>query len=102
MEKLRQEDRNKLSRILYNNWDNVFGYLVGSSKDEDDVQYNETSKFYSDIDIIRNRYIVDGKSAIGIFTLDLSKPVDVEIHTDDEYEIKRFNEVMEEFVISES
>ncbi len=58
---------------------------------------NEASKFISDIDVIRDRYIIDGKSAIGIFTLDLSKPVDVEIHSDDPYEIKRFNDIMSEF-----
>lgn len=59
---------------------------------------NETSKFTSDIDAIRDRYIVDAKSTIGIFTLDLSKPIDVQIHSDDPYEIKRFNDIMSEFV----
>lgn len=59
---------------------------------------NETSKFLSDIDAIRDRYIVDAKSTIGIFTLDLSKPIDVQIHSDDPYEIKRFNDIMSEFV----
>ncbi len=58
---------------------------------------NEASKFISDIDVIRDRYIIDGKSAIGIFTIDLSKPVDVVIHSDDPYEIKRFNDIMSEF-----
>lgn len=58
---------------------------------------NEASKFISNIDVIRDRYVIDGKSAIGIFTLDLSKPVDVEIHSDDSYEIKRFNDIMNEF-----
>jgi phosphotransferase system HPr-like phosphotransfer protein len=58
---------------------------------------NESSKFFSDIDVIRDRYVIDGKSAIGIFTLDLSKPIDVEIHSDDPYEIKRFNDIMNEF-----
>ncbi len=58
---------------------------------------NEASKFISYIDVIRDRYIIDGKSAIGIFTIDLSKPVDVEIHSDDPYEIKRFNDIMSEF-----
>ncbi len=62
---------------------------------------DEVSNFVSDVDVIRDRYIIDGKSTIGIFTLDLSKPVDVEIHSDDEYEIKRFNEIMEEFVVHE-
>lgn len=59
---------------------------------------NEASKFTSDIDVIRDRYVIDGKSTIGIFTLDLSKPVDVEIHSDDPYEIKRFNDIMSEFM----
>lgn len=49
--------------------------------------------------IIRNKYIVDGKSILGIFTLDLRQPVDVEIHSDNEEEIRTFNEVMEEFRI---
>ncbi len=59
---------------------------------------NEVSKFISDIDAIRDRYIIDAKSAIGIFTLDLSKPIDVQIHSEDPYEIKRFNNIMEDFI----
>ena len=55
-------------------------------------------KFESDIDLVKGRYIIDAKSTIGIFTLDLSSPVDVVIHSDDEDEIRRFNEVMEEFI----
>ena len=54
-------------------------------------------KFESDIDLIKGRYIIDAKSTIGIFTLDLSSPVDVVIHSDDEDEIRRFNEVMEKY-----
>lgn len=58
---------------------------------------DEVIRFESDIDILRGRYILDAKSALGIFTIDLSFPVEVEIHSDDEGEIKRFYEVMEEF-----
>ncbi len=57
----------------------------------------EVIKFECDIDLLRDRYILDAKSTLGIFTIDLSKPVDVEIHSDDEEEIRRFNEAMEEF-----
>lgn len=57
---------------------------------------SEISKFESDIDLVKGRYVIDAKSTIGIFTLDLSMPVDVVIHSDNEDEIKRFNEVMEE------
>ena len=30
-----------------------------------------------------DRYVVDAKSILGIFSLDLSKPIDVEIHADE-------------------
>ena len=59
---------------------------------------SEVVKFESDIDLVKGRYIIDAKSTIGIFTLDLSAPVDVIIHSDNEDEIKRFNEVMEAFI----
>ena len=36
-----------------------------------------------DIELRSERYIVDAKSLLGIFSLDLSKPVTVEIHSDD-------------------
>ena len=58
---------------------------------------NEVSKFESDIDIISGRYICDAKSLLAVFSYDLSKPVNIEIHSDNEEEIKIFNEVMEEF-----
>ena len=59
---------------------------------------SEVVKFESDIDLIKGRYIIDAKSTIGIFTLDLSSPVDVIIHSDNDEEIRRFNEVMEAFI----
>ena len=58
---------------------------------------SEVVKFESDIVLVKGRYIIDAKSTIGIFTLDLSSPVDVIIHSDNEDEIKRFNEVMEKY-----
>ena len=35
-----------------------------------------------DIELRSERYVVDAKSLLGIFSLDLSKPVTVEIHSD--------------------
>ena len=55
------------------------------------------NKFNSDIDVMRNRYVIDAKSTLGIFTIDLSEPVKVRLNSDDCAEITRFNEVMEEF-----
>lgn len=56
---------------------------------------NEICKFESDIDLVKGRYVVDAKSTMGIFTLDLSVPIDVVLHGEEE--IERFIEVMKEF-----
>ena len=53
--------------------------------------------FDCDIDILVGRYVIDAKSIMGIFSIDLSKKLLIEIHSDDEEEIRRFNEMMEEF-----
>ena len=53
--------------------------------------------FECDIDILVGRYVIDAKSIMGIFSIDLSKKLLIEIHSDDEEEIRRFNEMMEEF-----
>lgn len=58
---------------------------------------NVVNTFNDDIDVIKGRYIIDGKSLMGLFTLDLSKPVDVVLWSDDRNDIERFNEVMKEF-----
>ena len=43
---------------------------------------NTVNKYSFDIDLISGRYIVDAKSIMGIFSLDLAKPIKVEIHGD--------------------
>lgn len=35
-----------------------------------------------DIDLTSGRYVVDAKSIMGIFSLDLSKPIEINIHSD--------------------
>lgn len=44
---------------------------------------NAVTKYDYEIDLISGRYVVDAKSIMGIFSLDLSKPIEVEIHSDD-------------------
>lgn len=36
-----------------------------------------------DVDIVSGRYAIDAKSIMGIFSLDLSKPIAVEVQSDD-------------------
>ena len=43
---------------------------------------NEISKFDFDFDLVSGRYVIDAKSIMGIFSLDLSKPIDLNIHAE--------------------
>ena len=45
---------------------------------------NDLTKFDDDFDLVSGRYVIDAKSIMGIFSLDLSKPIDLNIHADDE------------------
>lgn len=44
---------------------------------------NIVSKYDFDVDLISGRYAIDAKSIMGIFSLDMSKPIKLEAHTDD-------------------
>ena len=41
------------------------------------------NEYAYDIDLASGRYVVDAKSIMGIFSLDLTAPLDVHIHNDD-------------------
>lgn len=53
---------------------------------------NEISKFDVDFDLVSGRYVIDAKSIMGIFSLDLSKPIDLNIHAD----AKSLEEILEQ------
>ena len=44
---------------------------------------NEITKFDYDFDLVSGRYVIDAKSIMGIFSLDLSKPIELNIHASD-------------------
>ncbi|RZT02648.1 HPr family phosphocarrier protein [Cuneatibacter caecimuris] len=44
---------------------------------------NDLTKFDSDFDLVSGRYVIDAKSIMGIFSLDLSKPIELNIHAED-------------------
>lgn len=44
---------------------------------------NDVAKFDCDFDLISGRYVIDAKSIMGIFSLDLSKDIDLSIHSED-------------------
>ena len=45
---------------------------------------NEINRFEAEFDLVSGRYVIDAKSIMGIFSLDISKPIDLIIHTDGE------------------
>ena len=61
----------KTVRVCLDSIDKVKGFV------------NDISRFNTDFDLISGRYVIDAKSIMGIFSLDLSKPITLNAHTDD-------------------
>lgn len=61
----------KTIKISLNSFDKVKSFV------------NDITKFDSDFDLVSGRYVIDAKSIMGIFSLDLSKPIDLNIHADE-------------------
>ena len=57
---------------------------------------NIVNKYDFDIDLTSGRYVVDAKSIMGIFSLDLSKPIKVDVH---EENCGKFCDEIKNFVI---
>lgn len=56
-----------------------------------------TGTFSSDIDIQSSRYVIDAKSIMGVFSLDLSKELTLRIMSEDIDEIQTFSNAIEPF-----
>ncbi len=58
---------------------------------------NDITRFDYDFDLVSGRYVIDAKSIMGIFSLDLSKPIDLNIHAEDN--IDEVMEVVKPYII---
>lgn len=58
---------------------------------------NDVTKFNTDFDLVSGRYVIDAKSIMGIFSLDLSKPIELAIHT--ETGLDEIMEVLKPYII---
>ena len=58
-----------------------------------------TTSFESNIDLIKDRYVIDAKSLLGVLSLDFTQPTMVVIHSVNEDEIVRFYDTMKRFAI---
>ena len=48
---------------------------------------NEITKYDYDFDLVSGRYVIDAKSIMGIFSLDLLKPIKLTAHSDNTDEL---------------
>ena len=58
---------------------------------------NIVAKFEYDVDLISGRYIIDAKSIMGVFSLDLSEPIELIIHSDSD--CKDILSLLEPFIV---
>lgn len=60
---------------------------------------NEITKYDAEFDLVSGRYVIDAKSIMGIFSLDISKPIDLNIHADSDDEIKKIMDVIDPYLV---
>lgn len=48
---------------------------------------NTLTRFNSDFDLVSGRYVIDAKSIMGIFSLDLSKDIELHVHGEDDKDV---------------
>ena len=58
---------------------------------------NEVTKYDAEFDLVSGRYVIDAKSIMGIFSLDLSNPIDLNIHS--ENNIDEILAKLDEFIV---
>lgn len=58
---------------------------------------NLVSRYDSDFDLVSGRYVIDAKSIMGIFSLDLSKPIELNIH--DQSIVDEVKSALNDFIV---
>lgn len=74
-----------------------FNIMLGTINDVKEF-VNIVSQYDFDIDLSSGKYVVDAKSIMGIFSLDLTKKIRLEAHTDDDN--NDFFEKIKKYVVS--
>lgn len=70
--------------------------LSNSDKAIEFVQ--KANEFSEDLDLVDGRIEIDAKSIMGVCSLDLTKPLELRIHSDNEETIKQFNETFSQYM----
>lgn len=58
---------------------------------------NDITKFDVDFDLVSGRYVIDAKSIMGIFSLDLAKPIELNIHAEEE--VDTIIEILKPYIV---
>lgn len=58
---------------------------------------NDITKFDSDFDLVSGRYVIDAKSIMGIFSLDLAKPIELNIHAEED--VDQIIEILKPYIV---
>lgn len=74
-------------------------FIVNINTIEKAIKFvNICSKFEEEIDARSSKYIVNAKSIMGIFSINLLKPITIYIDTDDEKRLADFCDAIYEFI----
>ena len=60
---------------------------------------NIMTKQICDVDLVSDRYVIDAKSIMGIFSLDLSTPKELVVHMDDGTQFANLKEEIKKFIV---
>lgn len=60
---------------------------------------NLTNRCEADVDIISGRLLVDAKSIMGIFSMDLTRPMTLCVHESNIEKLEEYKKLFEEFII---
>ena len=74
-------------RVLLNKVEDVTGFV------------NEMQKFDFDVKLVSGNHEADAKSLLGVLTLDLSKPVEVKVSSDNGYNSTEVYKVIEDYIV---
>lgn len=61
---------------------------------------SDTSQFTADLDIVSGKYVINAKSILGLFSLDLSKPVTLRIEGTPE-EIEKVKTALAAYIVND-
>lgn len=74
-------------------------YIKVDSVDKVKDFVKATNKIVPDMDLIVGRYIIDAKSIMGIFSVDLTRKICLKIHSDNEKECTEIRKKLEKFIV---